>query len=181
MKEQDDAALVRQCLEGQTGAFEKFIDKYQKTIFNVALRMVNNRDDAEDVAQAVFVKAYQNLKSFNPKFRFFSWLYRMAVNESLNFYRQKARHQGLDENLESREARPDQSYERNEQTENIEMALMRIGEEYRSVIVLRHFLELSYKEIGEICDVPEKTVKSRLYTARHALKDILTGMGIRHA
>lgn len=181
MTEHDDNALVKQCLEGHTGAFKEFIDKYQKPIFNVALRMVNDQDDAEDIAQTVFVKAYEHLRSFNPKFKFFSWLYRMAINESLNFIRQKKKYQGLDDCLESKEVMPDRSFEENEQNMNIEVALMRIDAEYRSVVVLRHFLELSYKEIGEVCDIPEKTVKSRLYTARHLLKDLLVEMGVRNA
>lgn len=181
MTEHDDNTLVKECLEGRTGVFKEFIDRYQKPIFNVALRMVNDRDDAEDITQTVFIKAYEHLESFDSKHRFFSWLYRMAVNESLNFIRQKKKYQALDDYQASTEAEPDRSCEDHDQADSIEAALMRIDVDHRAVIVLRHFLDLTYKEIGEVCDISEKTVKSRLYTARHLLRNILEEMGVRNA
>lgn len=181
MTELDDNDLVKQCLQGRTGVFKEFVDKYQKPIYNVALRMVNDRDDAEDIAQSVFVKAYEHLGSFDPRYKFFSWLYRMAVNESLNFLRQKKKYQALGDDHECKDFEPDRSCEEHDQAQRIETALMHIDVEYRSVLVLRHFLDLTYKEIGEICDISEKTVKSRLYTARHLMRDILIGMGVHHA
>jgi len=173
----DDATLIRQCLEGHTKAFESIIDKYQKPIFNVALRIIDDTQDAEDVAQAVFVKAFEKLGTFDPRHKLFSWLYRMAVNESLNFLNQKKRFEGLDQGLVSQDQSPDESYEDNERSQTIENALMQLEPEQRALIVLKHFQELSYKEIGFIFNIPEKTVKSRLFSARQLLKSVLLRQG----
>jgi len=173
----DDATLIRLCREGDTKAFAGIIDKYQKTIFNVALRMINDAQDAEDVAQAVFTKVFEKLDTYNPRHKFFSWLYRMVVNESLNFLNHKKRFEGLDEGLLSREEMPDERYERNETAEQIGHALMQLAPGERALIVLKHFQELSYKEIGSIFEIPEKTVKSRLFSARQLLKIALLREG----
>jgi len=177
MTEQNDALLVQQCLEGNVKAFEAIIDKYQKTIFNVALRIINDNDDAEDVAQTVFIKLYEKLASFDSRRKFFSWLYRMAINEALNFLNQKKRFEGLNNALLSGDKTPEESYEENEMTQQIESALMHLEPEQRALIVLKHFQNLAYQEISYIMDIPEKMVKSRLYSARQLLKDVLLRRG----
>ncbi|MDZ7291754.1 MAG: sigma-70 family RNA polymerase sigma factor [candidate division KSB1 bacterium] len=177
MLEQNDATLVRQCLEGNLKAFERLVDKYQKTIFNVALRMVNDYAEAEDIAQVVFVRAYEKLASFDPSYKFFSWLYRLAVNESLNALKRKRRFAELDDSFVSGDKTPEEDYEQNEMAQRIETALMQLEPEHRALIVLKHFHGLGYQEIGYIFDLPEKTVKSRLFTARQLLKNILLKQG----
>lgn len=177
MTEEPDLILVKQCLRGDRKAFESIVEKYQKTMFNVALRIVNDYDDAQDVTQSVFVKAFESLKSFDPKYKFFSWLYRIGVNEALNFLNQKRNFEGLDEGLVSKEKTPDETYDDLELGEDIRQALLCLKLEYRTVIVLKHFQNLSYKEISYIVDLPEKTVKARLFTARHLLREILLKKG----
>ena len=83
--ESDDILLVQQCLNGNTKAYEIIVEKYYKIIFRMAFRVLKNDDDAEEITQIVFVKAYENLSSYNSKYKFFSWLYKITVNESLNF------------------------------------------------------------------------------------------------
>ena len=78
MTEQEDLRLVEECLKGNTDAFGLLVENYQKAIFNMALRMVNDYDDAQDITQSVFVKAYGKLDGFNPKYKFFNWIYRDA-------------------------------------------------------------------------------------------------------
>jgi RNA polymerase sigma-70 factor (ECF subfamily) len=173
MLEHNDATLVRQCLEGDVKAFERLIDKYQKTIFNVALRMTNDHDDAKDIAQAVFIKAYEKLASFEVGRKFFSWLYRMAVNESLNFINRHKRFEALEDVFAAEDKTPEESYEEGEMAQRVQRALMRLEPEQRALIVLKHFQEMPYQEIGYIFDIPEKTVKSRLFAARQALRQIL--------
>jgi RNA polymerase sigma-70 factor (ECF subfamily) len=177
MTEPNDAMLVRQCLEGDPKAFELILERYQKKIFNVALRMVNDYQDATDIAQSAFVKAFEKLDTYDPSYKFFSWLYRMAVNEALNFLKQRKRFAALDENLISRERTPEENYEQNEMAQQVEIALMHLNPEHRALIVLKHFQELSYQEIGYIFDVPEKTVKSRIFTARQLLMNVLLKQG----
>lgn len=176
--EENDLLLVRQCLEGDVKAFESIVDKYQKIMFNVALRMLNNYQDAEDITQSVFVKTFEKLDTFNPNYKFFSWLYRITINESLNFLNQRKQFKELDKGLISNEKTPEEQYQENEASRNVQRALMDLKLEYRTVIILRHFQDLSYREMGNILQLPERTVKSRLFTARQQVKDILLKKGI---
>ena len=178
MIEEADSLLVRQCLRGDTRAFGAIVEKYEKTMFNVVIRMVNNYEDAQDIAQSAFVKAYEKLRTFDSKYKFFSWLYRIVVNESLNFLDQKRNFEKLDESLISKEKTPEEAYDRVEAGERIRDALLDLKLEYRTVLVLKHFQNLSYQEISYIVDVPQKTVKARLFTARQLLREILLKKGI---
>jgi len=178
MNRADDHILVRRCLEGDIKAFEGIVDRYEKIIYNAALRIVKNQDTAADVTQSVFLKVYDNLKRFNERYKFFSWIYKIAVNEALHTLRQTKPTDELGDHLVSTEKNPEEVYRENEQEDKIQDALMRIGRDYRVVIVLRHFHDLSYDEIGYVLDIPEKTVKSRLFTARNLLKDILQKEGL---
>ena len=178
MTDPNDVNLVNECLGGNSRAFETIIDKYQKAIFNVAFRMCNNYEDAQDITQAVFIKSFQKLSTFDPKYKFFSWIYRMAINESLNFVNQKSRFEKLSEDV-AIQTGPDLEYEQMETVQYIENALSYLEPENRALIVLKHFMDLSYQEIGYILNVPEKMVKSRLFTARQVLRDILLKLGFK--
>src|SRR5512135_2039598 len=178
MIEQGDADLVRQTLQGNRDAFGKLVDRYQKPVFNVALRMLQDEADADDAAQAAFVRAFQKLDTFDPELKFFSWIYRIVVNESLNLLKQRNRFQrfegGTGEDVadgadQEREAVADQE----SREQKVLEGLMELKVDQRAVIVLKHFEGLSYAEIGEILEIPEKTVKSRLFTARMVLKNVL--------
>ena len=178
MDEEEDLLSVQRCLEGDRSAFGEIVDKYQKKMFNVVMRIVNDYDDAEDVTQAAFVKAYEKLGSFDPKYKFFSWLYRIAVNESLNLLNQRKNLEGLDESMVSTEKTPEERYNGIEASERVRDALLDLKLDYRTVIVLKHFQNLSYDEISYIIGVPEKTVKARLFTARFQLREILKKKGL---
>ena len=173
-----DWKIIKECLAGETGNFEELIDRYQKPIFNLAYRMMSDIQDAEDVTQTVFIKAYESLNSFNPKYKFFSWIYRMAINETLNVINKKKQLTELDQNVVSHEKSPDTFYEEQELSQNIQDALMNLKAEYREVIVLKHLQGISYKEVSQMLSIPEKTVKSRLFSARLLLKDVLIKTGI---
>lgn len=178
MNSDEELALIKRCLSGDPNSFGPLVDSYQKPIFNVSLRMLGDPQDAEDVSQSVFIKAYENLASYKPKHKFFNWIYRMAINESINLLKQKKRFTALDSGYEAVDASPDISYESAELSEQIGNSLMYLNPDYRIVIILRHLQFLSYREMAYILDIPEKTVKSRLFTARILLKDILLKKGI---
>ncbi|HEV8538434.1 MAG TPA: sigma-70 family RNA polymerase sigma factor, partial [Bacteroidota bacterium] len=91
MAEGQDIELIQQCLQGNSKSFECIVDKYQLPIYNIALRMLNDADEAEDITQIVFIKAFENLQQFNTKYKLFSWLYRIAINESLNLQHSRRR------------------------------------------------------------------------------------------
>jgi RNA polymerase sigma-70 factor, ECF subfamily len=165
----EDLALVRQTLEGQTDAFGALVTRYQKVMFTVAMRMLGNPEDARDATQDAFVKAYQRLGSFDGKYRFYSWMYRILVNECLNVNRDRKPEQALDADAAGGATPFDATLE-SERREQIQLALLQL-----TVIVLRHFAGQSYGEIAEALAIPEKTVKSRLYSARQRLGELLLG------
>ena len=173
MNEPDDTTLMEQCIKGSRQAFETLLVRYEKPVYNAAYRMLHSRDDARDVTQTVFLKVYENLDSYDPEYRFFSWIYRIALNESVNVLKKSNRLEPLNIEPESQTKGPEQQASSDEMSEGVQIALMAIKADYRSVVVLKHFLGCSYTEISEILDVPEKTVKSRLYSARQLLKEQL--------
>jgi RNA polymerase sigma-70 factor (ECF subfamily) len=168
----DDAVWVSSCLQGDAGAFEPLVRKYQRLLFGVAYRVVGDYEDARDVTQNAFVRAFERLDTFDPNRKFFSWLYRIAVNEGLNLRRARRPLEALPAGLEARE-NPMDGLEARERQDRVQAALGRLSGEHRDVVVLRHFGELSYEEIAEALDVPEKTVKSRLFSARQRLAELL--------
>lgn len=177
VKEEDDIALVLRCREGDRNAFARLVVRYQKPVFNVALRMLHDRQDALDVAQTTFLKAFEHLGNYDPAFRFYSWLYRIAINESLNALALRKPRGELDANAPDAGPDPDRVAEGDQALEAIEDALMRISPELRTVLVLRHITQLSYEDIAETLGLPEKTVKSRLHSARERLRDHLLRCG----
>jgi len=146
------------------------VNRFHRSVFNVALRMLGNVQDAEDVTQTTFGNAFAALESYNPKYRFFSWIYRMTVNESLNTLKRRREVVSLDGSFDvpAPEATSDSDAE-----ERVARALLELKPDDRAVVVLRHFVSFSYEEISDVLEVPVKTVKSRLFTARERLRDSL--------
>jgi RNA polymerase sigma-70 factor (ECF subfamily) len=173
MNKTDDTGLVQRCKNGDRQAFEMLLIRYEKPVFNAAFRMLHSSEDARDVTQTVFLKVYENLDKYDPAFRFFSWVYRIAMNESINCLGKRNRVESLEIESESEDSGPEQQICGDQLRDGLQSALMAIKPEYRTVIVLKHYLECSYVEISEILAIPEKTVKSRLYTGRQLLKDAL--------
>jgi RNA polymerase sigma-70 factor (ECF subfamily) len=165
----DDVLCVARCLQGDSSAFEPIVRRYQRVLFSVARRMLGNHEDAMDATQNVFVRAYQRLDTFDPERRFFSWIYRIAVNECLNARRSRRPDEALADQPAGDEDSPLEAVAALERSESIDAALVKLSEEHRLVVVLRHFADLSYTEISEAIGVPEKTVKSRLFDARQRL------------
>jgi len=180
MSDRKDEDLVRSCLHGDQRSFAEIVSRYQKPLFNLALRMTADADDAKDVVQATFVKAYEKLATYQNQYHFFSWLYRIAINESINFLRQRKRFSPLREEILPDEMQIDRPSQDPDLPEYLQTALMRIKLEYRTVIILRHFQELSYEEIGYILNLSVERVKSRLFIARGLLKQILLKLGVRY-
>ena len=168
-----DALLVRRCRNGDRTAFEELVVRYQRPVFNVALRLLRDPDDARDVAQNTFLKAFEHLEDYDPSFRFYSWLYRIAINESLTTRSARRRVEEVSDEAADEAPGPERRVESEETRQAIEDALMRIKPELQAVVVLRHFMHLSYQDMSQILQVPEKTVKSRLYSARQLLRERL--------
>ena len=178
MNNDTDRELIQNCMKGDRQAIEGLLVKYEKPVFNAAYRMLHSQDDARDVTQTVFLKVIENLDSYNPEYRFFSWIYRIALNESINCLKKQDRLDALTREPEADSGNPEEETGSEQMSQHMQAALMMISADYRTVIVLKHFVDCSYSEISQILDIPEKTVKSRLYTGRQLLKDALTKNGI---
>ena len=169
MNEADDSILVRRCLAGEIDAFGALVDRYQKPIYNLMLRMAHDSDDASDLTQSAFIRAYEKLHTFNPRLKFFSWMYRVAVNVALNAIQQRKPTEPLDERHEAA-AVDNGTQDRQEKIDRVETALAGLRPQDRVIILLRHFDDLSYVEIADVLKIRVKTVKSRLFAARQHLR-----------
>ena len=176
--EPDENELVLGCIDGDDHAFEILLLRYQRQVFNAVLRMVRNRDEASDLTQTTFLKAYEQLGSFDSRHKFFSWLYRIAINESINHLRRRGRLEPLEGEWASAARSPEDSAVGSDLSVHVQDALMSLSPDYRAVLVFRHFEDCSYEEIASIVGVPTKTVKSRLFSARRQLKELLEARGI---
>ena len=175
MSKTDNTKLIERCITGDREAFEALLAEYERPVYNAAFRMLNSHDDARDVTQTVFMKVFENFGQYDPSRRFFSWIYRITLNESINWLGKVNRLEPLTFDAADEGKGPEQELESAKVSASVQAALMSIKTDYRTVIILKHFLGCSYVEISEILEIPERTVKSRLYTARQQLKDQLTG------
>ena len=176
MDNETDLALVERCRNGDWTAFTELVIRYQRPIYNAAFWMLHRAEDASDITQTVFLRVAERLDEYDAHYKFFSWIYRIAVNESLNLLRRSGHEEALDEDVDlpgPPGANPEQSVGDAELTQRIQNALSRMSAADRMIVSLRHFSECSYQEIAEILDLDEKTVKSRLFEARQRLREML--------
>ncbi len=179
-----EQALIDRVLAGDVSAFEDLVVAYEKKIYNLALRMTRNPSDAEDITQEAFLKAYRSLKSFRKDSGFYVWIYRIASNLCIDFLRKEKQGSTLPLNLPEEDgewtvelpdfsALPEEELERRELRESIRRGLDALPEKQRQILVMRELSGLSYARIGEILDLEEGTVKSRISRARAALAKLL--------
>ncbi|GIK17052.1 MAG: RNA polymerase sigma-H factor [Planctomycetota bacterium] len=185
----DDAALIRQVQSGEVRVFAELIRRYQDRVYNTCWRFCGHAEDARDLTQDTFLHAFRRIGEFRLDSRFYTWLFRIAVNLSIS-HRRKARHRaawsldgasGNDDASGSPGVRladhagepPDERASIAEQRERLGQALRRLDEEHRTVIVLRDIEGLSYTDIAEVLDVPVGTVRSRLHRARLELSEVM--------
>jgi RNA polymerase sigma-70 factor (ECF subfamily) len=177
MTRDNDAMLVEACLRGDRHAFDELVDRYEGPLFSAAYRITGSVEDAMDATQNAFVNAYEKLHTFDPSYRFFSWIYRIAVNQSLNLVGRRREQASINEDEPSADRNPAEVFDSTEVRGQIKRALLELEPHYRTLIVLKHLEGFSYREIGDLFEIPEKTVKSRLFSARQRLRAILTERG----
>jgi len=178
MEECPDRDLVARSREGDRSAFDQLIDRYQAVVFGVVKRMVREPEDARDITQTAFLKAYEKLDTFRINMRFFSWLYRIAINETINFLESRKQQSQLNPDTGASERTPDIEFDRAQLIRTVDLALAQLNPRTRALVVLRHYADLSYRDLGFIFDTPERTIKSRLYGARRILARQLRRRGI---
>jgi RNA polymerase sigma-70 factor (ECF subfamily) len=159
----------------------QLVTAYERVVYTLALRMTGDREDARDITQAVFLKVFRGLATFDSRRRFFSWIYRIAVNESIDRLRSRRTEEPLNPGHEDETDRPDRLAERQDLADCVQAALLELNDDDRQVLVLRHWLDRSLAEIGESLGIPERTAKSRLFEARRRLGRVLRRRGVNGA
>ena len=177
----EDRKLIHQARAGNQKAFEKLLNKYRNLVYHVMLRMVRNPQEAEDLCQEAFIKAFGALHSFNEEFAFSTWLMKIATNNCIDFLRKKKlRTYSIDEPIQYKDDKvsfelpthdptPERIMLDEERRQVIDNAIHSLPPRYCQVIVLRHKEEKSYEEIAELLELPLGTVKARIFRAREML------------
>lgn len=182
----DENKLVNKAVKGDNSAFEALMEKHMGIIYNIALRMAANQDDAEDMTQEIMIKIFRSLGSFKGNSKFSTWIYRVAVNTCLDELKKKKnkKHLSLDAEISGDDGEnqieikddspsPEKLAEQNELRDMVAAAVKLLSDEHRAVIVLRDIRGMSYSEIAGILGCSDGTVKSRISRARAQLKMIL--------
>lgn len=181
MTASQEAEIVRRVLEGDADAFGAIVDEYQKNVYNLALRMTGNPEDAQDMSQEAFIKAFNSLASFRGDSKLSVWLYRIVSNVCLDFLRSRKRKQTVSLNMDDGEggnseleipdlsAMPEEELNRRLTREAVRKGLLSLPEDQREILLLREIEGLSYDEIAQALGLEAGTVKSRIFRARKRL------------
>lgn len=185
MTREEELAAVKRVLAGDTNAFEPLVREYEKNVYNLALRMVKNPEDAQDMTQESFIRAYNSLSSFRGESRFSVWLYRIVSNVCLDHIRAASRRPAVSLSTENDEGEsveleiadesksPQELLERKMTREAVRRGLELLPPEHRQILLLREIQGFSYDEISEILSLEHGTVKSRIFRARKKLCEFL--------
>jgi RNA polymerase sigma-70 factor, ECF subfamily len=177
--------LIKSIKKGDQSAFERLVEMYKDKVFHLAYRMLKDSYEAEDIAQEAFVRVYLNIEKYDEKYKFSTWIYRIATNLAIDRIRKKKADYSLDEEvtgtdgltlysqIPSDDELPDRQVEFIETKDLIEEQISKLPLKYRTAITLRYLEELSMKEISEIMDLPVATVKTRIHRGREALRKSL--------
>ena len=182
-EETSDLILVRRSQDQDMGAYDQLVRRYQERIYATVYHMTSNHEDANDLVQETFVKAYRALKSFKGDSSFYTWIYRIAVNKTINFLKQRKNRihlslHDVDFNAENdpdlgalvSEKTPRRDLNLSELQEKLNSAMLKLSEHHRMVVTLHDIQGLSHEEIGAIMDCNVGTVRSRLFYARQQLQ-----------
>ena len=169
----EDADLIESTRRGEVEAFNLLVSRWEKRVFNYLLRIVNHREDAFDLSQDVFLKAYQNIRKLDDPSRFGPWLFRIAHNEAYSLFRKRKPEVDIEDLPEPVSANSGGAYPF-EMSLAVTAALERLSGDQREAVVLKIYEGFKFEEMSEILGVPVSTVKSRLYTALDLLKTELS-------
>lgn len=178
--------LIEQSRKGNVDAFEELIRDYKKSAYNIALRVLRNKEDAEDISQEALIKVFKNIQFFNMQSTFKVWMYRIVVNTCLDFKRKKTVDTfSIDEKIdldngdevfrqiEDKSNDPDSLVDKNYDSQMVNEAVNNLEDDFKTIIILRDIQGFSYSEISEVLSCNIGTVKSRLFRARKSLKEII--------
>ena len=196
MEQANDEALIQQFLAGEVQAFNLLVWRWQKPILNFVYRYVGNLQDAEDVCQRTFIKAYKNLKQLKNPTKFSTWLYQIAANQAKDALRRQKKgncvsipfHDSGEERgeenslqpcqLKAEDEQPDAAVHQRELQQILQQVIMKLPKEQRVVVIMKIYQELKFNEIAEVLGVPVNTVKSRMYYGLSSMRQFLKQMNI---
>lgn len=171
---EDDREAVRACQRGEREAFDRLVERYQRDVYRLCYRYLNNHHDAHDLAQETFLRAYRSIGSFRGDSAFATWLYRIAVNACLNFRaRWRAEREELPENLSDGAPGAPDRIERDELSQRVRKAVSRLPEKQRATLILKIYHELTHEQVARILGSSVGTVKANLFHALGNLKRLL--------
>lgn len=176
MVEFDDHSIIKKVREGDVEAFAHIVERHQQTIFNLTFQMTGNEEDARDLTQDIFIKAYLNLDRVDPRYKFFSWLYRLGVNHTLDHIRQRKPYVLIEEQEVHERQTQDDIVDLLKTRVNVRKAILKLKPKYRLLIVMKYYSAMSYEQMSSITGIPESRVKSRLFEARQMLRNLLKSM-----
>ena len=177
-----DTELIANALDGEQEAYQELLNRYQKTVFHIVVKIIRNSDDAQDLVQETFMRAFNTLASYRSEFRFSTWLCKIAANCSIDYLRKKkikaysmdkpfeTKDGTVEVEIEDKGANPEETLFRKQQMISIEEAIDSLPPKYKQVIIYRHHDDKSYEEISRIMNLPIGTVKARIFRARELLK-----------
>ncbi|WP_373458209.1 RNA polymerase sigma factor SigW [Paenibacillus harenae] len=177
-----EARLARLSLKGDQGAFAELVSLYQDKLFHMAYRMLNNRQESEDVVQDTFLRVYKNLDRYDENLKFSTWIYRIATNLCIDRLRKRkpvysldaesTEHEGLDgySMIPSDDRTPETELLLSDTQRIIHQAIETLPPKYKTVMTLRYMQDLSLQEIGDIMDMPVTTIKTRVHRGREFLR-----------
>ncbi len=171
-----DMELVQESIQGSQEAFGELVRRYKNLVYSVVMRMVNNPEDANDLAQEVFLKIYRNLDKYSSTYQFSTWVIRIATNTVIDFHRKKRLDAVSMEDMVVEVAggeRPEEKLSQKENRRQLENAIAALPQMYRIPIVLYHLEEMSYQEIATALQIPLSKVKNRIFRGRKLLKEYL--------
>ncbi|WP_019123997.1 RNA polymerase sigma factor SigW [Brevibacillus massiliensis] len=180
--------LTERAKRGDREAFAELVDIYKDKIYQLAFRMVGNRQEAEDIAQETFLRVFANLHTYDESYKFSTWIYRIATNLCIDRGRKKKPHFSLDEEadgtegldwysrLSSNEKTPEEKMVTRELQDTVQEALTQLSPKYRSIMILRYIEDLSLQEISDVLKLPITTIKTRIHRGREALRGKLQHM-----
>lgn len=184
----EDKRLIGEALDGDSKAYEDLMSRYRKSVYYLSLKIVRTSEDAEDLTQETFTKAFRALEKFDPRYAFSTWLFRIATNNCIDFIRRKrlqtmsihgvTNDDGEEQVMQIKDKGliPDETYLKQQRKAYLNLAIEKLPERYKRLVDLRYFKEYSYEEVAQELDLPLGTVKAQLHRARELLNNELSTM-----
>ncbi len=182
-KTREDYILAREAIAGDQRAYEKLLRRYREMVYYTILKMINNQQDTEDLVIESFAKAFIHLDQYKPNYAFSTWLFKIATNNCIDYFRrQNAKskssekqelEEGMDSIIDIRDIGPEKDLIKKQRKEFVLRIITKLNPDYKKLIELRYYNELSYEEIAKAMDIPIGTVKAKLYRAKSIISDLM--------